>query len=254
MWQRALSYRFTIIAYRIGELVEVLIIITMWSAIYTHQSSIAGYTLNQMLSYLILGNLINVITRNFLTDYVSREIREGTLSLLLIKPINYLRFAFIREIGRVSVISGMSIITQIIVLLFFRHLFTFNQDIRIWVIIIIMTFLAFLLELLKAFLIAMITFWTDEVSGVYTIIGRLEKFFSGGYFPLNLLPTLFVSISFCLPFAYSFYIPTQLYLGKMSLTQGLQGLAVQAIWIALLYGLIKIVWRKGLRKYEGVGI
>jgi ABC-2 type transport system permease protein len=254
MWQRSITYRFTVIAYRIGELAEILIIIAMWSAIYSHQTSIGGYTLNQMLTYLILGNLINVITRNFLTDYMSRDIREGTLSFLLIKPVDFFRYIIAREIGRTSLTSVIAVCTQVTVLLVFHKLFIFNHDVRVWIILTIMVFLAFWLELLQAFLTALITFWTDEVTALYTVMGRLEKFFSGGYFPLNLLPPLFVTVSFCLPFAYSFFIPTQLYLGKISLVQGLQGLVVQVIWIALLYGLIKLVWKRGLKRYEGVGI
>jgi ABC-type uncharacterized transport system permease subunit len=46
----------------------------------------------------------------------------------------------------------------------------------------------------------------------------------------------------------------QLYLKKIDLITGLKGLGVQIIWIIILYFIIKLVWNRGLKKYEGVGI
>ena len=108
--------------------------------------------------------------------------------------------------------------------------------------------------MLLSYLIGLIAFWTDEVDGIYSSIDSLKRFFSGGYFPLSLLPQSFVTLSFLLPFAYSIYVPTQLYLRKIDLTTGLKGVAVQLIWIGVLSLIIKFVWTRGLKNYEGVGI
>ena len=121
-------------------------------------------------------------------------------------------------------------------------------------VIFIMLVLAFVTELLLSYLVGLIAFWTDEVDGLYRTIERVEKFFSGGYFPLSILPAGFVNASFLLPFAYSFYVPAQLYLKKIDLATGLKGILVQLAWIVLLYGLVRVVWERGLRKYEGIGI
>jgi ABC-2 type transport system permease protein len=113
---------------------------------------------------------------------------------------------------------------------------------------------AFTSELFLSFLIGLVAFWADEVDGLYTTVTRLKKFLAGGYFPLSLLPPFYMKLSLSLPFAYSFFVPTQLYLGKMSLVAGLRGLGVQIAWILLLYGIIRLIWKRGIRKYEGVGI
>jgi len=64
----------------------------------------------------------------------------------------------------------------------------------------------------------------------------------------------FVNVSYFLPFAYTIYVPVQLYLGKISFAEGLRGLAIEILWLVALYIIIKVVWRLGLRKYESVGI
>lgn len=253
-WQRSLTYRFTILAYRIGEVGETLVLILMWSAIYNGQKVIGGLTLPEMITYILIGNFFNAIIRNFLSGLVARDIKEGQLSMFLVKPMRYFDYILIREIGRVSFVSILSILSAVLVIIFFTNTFIWNFDAMYFLVIAAMIVLAFINELLMAYLIGLIAFWTDEVDGIYSTIDRVKKFFSGGYFPINLLPAIFVQVSFALPFAYSFFVPAQLYLKKLDLSVGLKGLLVQIVWIIILYGIISVVWKRGLKKYEGVGI
>ncbi len=148
----------------------------------------------------------------------------------------------------------MSAASQIIVMAFFYKILVLNFDPLYLILITAMVILAFIIELLLSYLVGLIAFWTDDVDGIYATIERIKKFFSGGYFPINLLPAAFIKASFLMPFAYSFFVPTQLYLKKIDIATGLRGLFVQIAWIMVLYLLIQIVWKRGLRKYEGVGI
>jgi len=253
-WQRALTYRFTVIAYRIGEMGEIVVLILMWTAIYGTQEVIKGFTLPEMITYILAGNLFHVMVRNFLSTVVAGDIKEGQLSMFLIKPMSYFSYILAREIGRISLATILSVISQFIVISFFLNVFIWNFDSVYLLVIFIMLVLAFVTELLLSYLVGLIAFWTDEVDGLYRTIERVEKFFSGGYFPLSILPAGFVNASFLLPFAYSFYVPAQLYLKKIDLATGLKGILVQLAWIVLLYGLVRVVWERGLRKYEGIGI
>lgn len=253
-WQRALTYRFTVLAYRIGEIGETLVLILMWSAVYGGQKVIGGLTLQEMITYILIGNFFNAIIRNFLSGVVARDIKDGRLSMFLIKPMSYFNYIISQEIGRISLATMASVLSSALVIVFFINTFIWNFDLAYFLVIVAMIILAFITELLLSYLIGLIAFWTDEVDGIYSTIDRIKKFFSGGYFPINLLPLMFIQISFVLPFAYSFFVPAQLYLKKLDLSVGLKGLLVQVIWITILYGIIKAVWSRGLKRYEAVGI
>jgi ABC-2 type transport system permease protein len=254
MWQRALTYRFSVFAYRLGEILEVIILVMMWSAIYGGQTTIKGYTLREMITYILVGNIISVIVRNWMSGKVADEIRNGYLSVFLVKPINYFWDMFFREIGRISFALFISTFTQMFIAFLFINKLIINKDTSYILIIVLMVFFAFIIELLISYSIGLMAFWIDEVDGVFTSLDRLKKFLSGGYFPLTLLPAIYVKIGYALPFAYSFFVPTQLYLKKISLKEGFVGLLIQMIWIFLLYLLIKLIWSKGIKRYEGVGI
>ncbi|MDP2656049.1 MAG: ABC-2 family transporter protein [bacterium] len=254
-WQRALTYRFTVLSYRVGEAGETLVLILMWIAIYGgDRTMISGFTVREMITYILVGNFFNAMIRNFLSMVIEKDIKDGRLSMFIVKPMSYFSYILSQEIGRISFSTISSVLTSGFVILCFANTFIWKFDGVYFLVISIMVILAFITELLLSYLVGLIAFWTDEVGGLYATIDRIKKFFSGGYFPLNLLPVVFVNISFALPFAYSFFIPAQLYLKKFDVTVGLKGLLVQCCWILILYGIIKIVWNRGLKKYEGVGM
>lgn len=253
-WQRALTYRFTVLTHRIGEVGEMLVLILMWTAIYAGQTTFGGLTLREMLTYILVGNLFSVIIRNFLAGVVASDIHEGRLSMFLVKPMSYFSYILSREVGRMSVATLMSTLSMFIIIALFAGTFIWNSDIAYLAVVIVMVLLAFVTELLLSYLIGLAAFWTEEADGILSATDRMKRFFSGGYFPLNLLPLSFVQVSFALPFAYSFFVPAQLYLKKIDLSVGLKGLAVQLAWIVVLFLIIRITWTRGLRKYEGVGI
>ena len=253
-WVRQINYRFTTLMYRIGEIAETVVLILMWTAIYSGSSgAIKGFTLGEMITYVLIGNLFSVAVRNFLPGFVSRDISEGRLSMFLVKPISYIRFIFLNELGRIAFATIASVGSQFIVILFFLDRFIFNTDVAYLALIALMIMCAFVIELLIGFLIGSIAFWTDEVEGMQTTIDRIKRFFSGGYFPLTLLPASLVTVSTCLPFAYSFFAPAQLYLKKMDLHAGLIGVLIRIGWIIILSIIVSIVWNRGLKKYEASG-
>lgn len=253
-FQRNLTYRFTVLTYRVGEIAELLVLILMWTAIYASTGGvIKGFTLNEMITYVLIGNLCAIIVRNFLPSYVSDYINEGKLSMFLVKPIPFIKYIFINELGRAFLATIISIFSQVAVILFFLNKIVINTDPLYLALIVLMIFFAFIIELLIGFLIGTIAFWTEEVSGIQTSLDRVKRFFSGGYFPLSLLPTAILGVGVYLPFAYSFYVPASLYLKKIDLRQGIQGIFIQIGWIIALSVLVHIVWKRGLRRYEAVG-
>ena len=103
-WQRGLTFRFTVFAYRVGELAESIVLILMWTAIYGDTAVIKGFTLQEMITYILVGNLFNGAVRNFLTGNMARDIKDGTLSIFLLRPLGYFSFIFWRDttIGNIN--------------------------------------------------------------------------------------------------------------------------------------------------------
>lgn len=253
-WQRSLAYRFTIISYKVGEFAEVLVLIFMWQAIFVGQETVRGYTLQEMLTYVLIGNIVRAIVRSYNASIVSRDIKNGSLSAHLVRPMSYFSYAMARELGRVFTSALTATALQVVMMLIFMDSLLINLDPAFLAVFSVMTLLAFVIELLIGYTVGLVAFWADEIEGFQASVEKIQKFFAGTYFPLSLLPVTLVQVSMFLPFAYSFYVPAQLYLKRISLVDGLKGLFIQMIWIIILYGISKLVWRRGIRRYEGVGL
>jgi len=93
-------------------MIEVVVQLIIWTAIFKQADVVRGYSYDQMMTYVIVGWLILFITSNYgFERSVARDIHIGTLSNYLIKPVSYLKYIVVLAIGRSSLamLSGVFI-------------------------------------------------------------------------------------------------------------------------------------------------
>lgn len=254
-WQRQLVYRATVYAYRLGNVVEILFQFAIWTSVYKSTPIVFGYDYHEMITYIIIGWLINFITDNYgMTDVVSKDIMNGTLSNYLLKPLSYLKYSVTMSLGRITIALFSGVVMQAFFIFLFHEQMVAPPDFLTMLMIILIVVIGYFVRLLISILFGMIAFWTTDVSGLNSFFAILIRFMSGGYAPLNLLPSALYSLSLIFPFAYIVFFPTQLYLGKVSQLEGLKGVGVELAWLVILYAIIKLAWHRGLRRYEAVGM
>jgi ABC-2 type transport system permease protein len=253
--QRQLTLRINIFSYRIGNLFELTVQIIIWSVIFKNVEVVKNYTYEEMISYIIIGWLIVYLTGNYgLENTVEENIFEGKISEFLIKPISYLKYIFFSSLGRGSIALVSAVFMQTIIIFLFRDAIVFNLTLAGMIILFAIIAATFVLKVFISIALGMVAFWTDRIIGIDYSFNIISKFFSGSYFTLSLLPPYALTVCKILPFAYTFYFPTQLFLGKINAVQGAMALGIEILWIFILYVIIKLMWKKGLKKYESVGI
>jgi ABC-2 type transport system permease protein len=216
---------------------------------------IKGYTSNEMMSYVVFSWFFAFLTTNYAFEQnVAKDIQLGTLSNFLVKPMSYMRYMVAISLGRISIAFIVVLMQGALVMYMFNSILRFSLDLKTACLLLAMLVASYFINLFMAILIGMIAFWTTEIVGIQYSIKVFVKLISGLYFPINLLPVAIINISMLFPFIYTVFIPVQLYLGKISFMEGLKGFGVEILWLILLYVVIKIVWKFGLKKYESVGI
>jgi ABC-2 type transport system permease protein len=71
--------------------------------------------------------------------------------------------------------------------------------------------------------------------------------------PLAVLPAWGQQLASALPFRWMFSFPLELLLGRVSPTQTVQGFLMQALWLAVVGLLMRVIWRSAVRQYGAVG-
>lgn len=253
--------------FMLGTLMRFLPFVTqifLWTAVFgaVSQSTIAGYTRDDIIVYYLLSNVARAFSSMpGLAGSISRSILDGSIKKYLIQPVDMIGFLFIGRMAHKLVYYMVAVAPYALVFFLCRGFFTDGWPAPA-------VLLAFLWSLLMAFvlgffmdaLIGMIGFWFLEVNSLLFIYMLLNFFLSGHMFPLNMLNKVPLGggisagdvVSF-LPFQYLAYFPAAVFLGKISGPALVRGLAVEMAWIGLFVFLCHWLFRRGLRRYSAFG-
>ncbi|WDV48157.1 ABC-2 family transporter protein [Clostridiaceae bacterium M8S5] len=226
----------------------------LWTAIYKYSNSktISGYNLMMMIQYFICVFFLTQITfPRQIARSISSDILSGDLNAYLIKPFGYLKMKFIEHIAnRFVSISILLIPISIYVVIF-------NKNIGIANAILAIVFLinAFIAQFLIYCILGMSVFWTEESSNLMDLWGMIGGVLAGSYIPYTIIPVEIRSVLLFLPFKYLVYYPI-----SVLVEENINYLEVLISWISslgfltVLFGVVIVMWKKGLKKYSAFGM
>lgn len=253
MWDQSVSYRLNFVMWRFRQVLQLLTIYFLWTAILPPGKLFNEYTQSLMLTYIFGTSLVNSIVLSSRIWEVADEINSGLLSNLLLRPMNYFVYWFAKNLGDKALNIAFSIIEITLLIFILRPPIFLQTNIMFLFFFLISLGLAMFLQFCIDFLLSFIGFWSSETWAPRFIFYMLISFFSGGLFPLDILPKGINIIFQSLPFAYLLYFPLKIYLGQLSLLQIITGLFASFIWGFILFAFMQLVWRRGIKIYTAQG-
>jgi ABC-2 type transport system permease protein len=246
------QYRASLVIWMIGQVLEPLVYLIVWSTVSNgNGGSIGSYTTGAFVSYFIILMLVNQFTYTWVMFDYEYRIREGYLSFALLKPVHPIHSDIADNIMSKSItLPVLTVIAIILGLAFHARL-----SVSPWLAVLFVPglLLAFALRFLLEWTLAQFAFWTTRVSAINQIYFFLLLFLSGQIAPLSILPRAVQIAAKILPFYWTIGFPTELLLGKITITGALIGLGVQVVWLAIAVFLVRLVWRLGVKAYSAVG-
>lgn len=226
----------------------------IWSSVFSANNTINGMTLKQVLTYYAISTILNT----FLTDDIATTLRShiynGSLSTILQKPVGYFFYSFSQKIGKkvISFIIEVIPLSIIFVMIFKIDLMPQNL---VWTIISIA--LSFVHVFFVNYCIGITAFWLIDNWGISMSVQVLSTLCSGMLIPLVFFPDAIQKVLFILPFQFMYYIPTRLIIGSyelagISMMPG-EIVSLQFIYVFLMGFITYFLWKKGIKKYTGVG-
>lgn len=247
--------------YRIDFIIDIflspvifLITQVLWTVIYSYNNltEISGFTLNDNLSYLAISYIIGYFVWTSILNDVGELIQYGNLGGVLLQPQSLLEVQLSEILGKKlpSFFIKAPLTLLLIILIFninipisFQSLFFFLISIS----------LSVLIQNLFMFSLGLLTFFEKS----YWIFNMLASFlievFSGYFMPIDFYPNFLKTIINVLPFKHIFYSPNMIFLNKYSLSQILQTLLIQSIWVIFFYLISKLILKLGRNKFTSQG-
>ncbi len=246
------QYRASLLIWMIAHVLEPLVYLIVWSVVSNSSGgSVGDYSTGQFAAYFILLMLVNHVTYTWIMYEFEWRVREGMLSFALLKPVHPIHSDIADNVSSKLITLPLMIgIAGLLAALFHPALAPAPWALALALPALL---LAFAVRFLLEWTLALAAFWTTRVNALNQTYYVLMLFLAGQIAPLTLLPAPLQVAAAILPFRWMVSFPVELLLGRLTVTEALTGLGVQALWLAAGVVFLRIVWRAGVKVYAAVG-
>lgn len=251
-WQNGFVYRTSLFMWRFRQFLSSVMSLTVWTVIYTSQSSVLGYDQTQMITYIFLSAFLQSCILATALNSLSGRVYSGEISAQLVKPISLFGYLAIEDVAdKLRNIFFILIETSLLYLIFIPTipLPTLLNGALFVLAVLMGAVMNFIINLL----FGAIGFWSPDTWGPKFMFFIMVEFTAGKLFPLDILPPILEKLLYLTPFPYFSFVQTQIFLGRLDSVQIFWQLASLAGWIVGLYLVTRWIWQRGLRDYAAAG-
>jgi len=253
VYQEGAQYRLNYVLSFLCVIFPLLAVVFLWRTIFQDIQVIAGFTVSMMVTYYVMVALLTDFVSPYMDIDITEDIREGTLSKHLLRPISYRWYQFFEKMGTQL---GYSLVVLLVVagfILLFAVDFHFPTNPLYIALFLVSVGLSIILGTGLDYLFCLSAFWLEEDTGPNYVLNYLVPILMGALFPLALLPDFVYHVVRFLPFKYLLYFPINIFLERVTLSEIGYGILMQILWIGAVYLLGAWVWRRGCQKYTARG-
>lgn len=224
----------------------IFIFLQLWNYIYDKNNIIAGYTLNQMIWYVAITEIVwAVIRARSIKNEFSNEIKSGKIAYSLNKPFNYIYYLLFKNTG--ETIINLVIYSTVGIFLSYIIIgglptFTFIS----LPFIIITVFFAYLINVFIYIFISLFAFWFEDVTPFFWIYEKLILVI-GVLFPIEIFPASIQPLIKFSPIYTTTYAPAKMVV-DFSYKTFFNIFSFQLVYLIVFIILSFVVYNKGVKK------
>ncbi len=236
---RGFRYRANYWATLAGALVIVVIQWSLWTAVYRNTDSVAGISLTTMMTYTMMGRVIEGFLGEPVALRTNSRTWSGEIVHDLVKPVDLHVQLLFQSLGGAA-FRLLSTGIPLMVILRVAGLLKVPgpKTLGIFVISVLMGYVT---VFSTSFLSGVITFHVKSKVGIdymYTLV----ELFSGLYFPLQFFPGWLRTVANWLPFKSIHYVPLAIWSGITAPGEIASSMLVQLAWTAAMVLASRILW------------
>jgi len=240
------AYRGEIVARALSMGMFMVVFVALWSTAFagSQSSSLAGYTREQVLWYLVMTETIVLSTSRVFLE-ISESVKAGDIAYTLIRPLHYAAWQVAHSLGNslprlvTSLLAGSAVVFA----------FTGNVagSLQGLLAFAVLGALALILDGIIAVLIGLSAFWMEDVSPVFWVYQKLLFTIGGMFLPLEFFPGWLQRVSAWLPFQLIVYAPARTFI-DFHPSFFLRAVAGQAAYLLVAGFVVHLVWLRAQRR------
>ena len=252
-WEQEFVYRLNFVLWRVRTVLQFLLVYFIWWTIFQSQNELFGYTRRSILTYILLIALTRAIVLSSRANDIMNKINDGSIANFLLRPIGLIRFYLAQDIAD-KLLNSLFMVFEISLIILLRNpQIAFQTSIGNIILFILSLFLGIILWFCINIMIGLMAFWVENSWGPMFLLMIFMEGLGGGLFPIDILPKGVFNFLMMTPFPYLIYFPAKLYLGGFSSQQLISYFSILLIWVFILYLLMNLTLKKGLKHFTSVG-
>lgn len=202
---------------------------------------VAGYTREELIWYIIIAEFITYSTFKSYKK-IGEMVKNGTIANMLIKPVDFINYTIAENLSVYvkalvnavfAIVLGLILVGPIDVTIPGIIFTVIASIIGVFIGILIQTF------------VGLIAFFTEENSSFWLIIQKFTFFLV--FTPLEFYPEIVQKIFSVLPTTYLIYAPARIFT-RFEIGEAIVLLGLEILSGLVLYGIIRLMYMKGVRK------
>lgn len=251
-WALMFEFRGEILLWMTSSIISLVMLVVWLSVAEDNNNSVNGFNSTDFVTYFLLSWAIRNLTAVWASWEMDRNVREGKLSPMLLRPMNPVHWDISQNLAEKALRAVIVLPVIIFVMLFGSGL---NID---WSFINVLAFLvsiigAWLILFWADYLIGLSAFWTSQANAVIITWYGIRLILSGMIAPLAMFPPSLQTALFWLPFRYTNSFTVEIITGRLSGNDLWFGFALQAFWALFFFCIAQAIWKIALRNYSAVG-
>jgi len=244
-FKNTLAYRSNLIFYTLGTLLQLLLMLAVWSALDKQGALGPDLNFKKLSTYSALGFSLNIgFSVFYIYGYLTELIRKGDLAMELVRPVEFMKNLLFRYFGfsvfRIGFLAlPFWLLCNVVLGL------QVPPDVPTALAFVLSIALAYLVNYFVFFLFALLTFISLDNSGIMMTFMSISTLFTGLYLPFWIFPDWLRGVAEILPFKAIYFTPISLYMGTMPVGEAL---AFQGAWLLALVLLSQGLWKLMMRR------
>jgi ABC-2 type transport system permease protein len=246
-----------VVAYRAELLIWLLsytmplIMLALWAAV-ARDAPVGRYDQRAFVAYFVATLFVRMMASSWVVWELTDEIKQGTLGMRMLRPVHPLVAYATVNVAAVPM-RIVLILPVVLGALAWLGGGVLTRDPVQWLALPVAMTGAWLMTYLVQALVGMLAFWWESSLSLYDLYLGLYMVFSGYVMPLDLFPSWLARVVDVLPFRYMLAFPVEVLLGSQPRATTAHDLALQWLYVAVLFAATAALWRRGARNFAAFG-
>jgi ABC-type uncharacterized transport system permease subunit len=219
----------------------------VWAILFQQRPGAFGVTLEQMVTYGVLGVLMETLLDVGPEWYMAEQVRTGRIDTDLTRPVSFYGLMLAMAVGEMLFNLGILALPGLVAGALFLGV-RLPADLGAAGLFALSAALGFLVLFHIAFLMGTLSVVTLDIRSFVWAYYSLIGFFAGQMVPLWLFPQFLRSVAQVLPFQSIYFIPMSIYVGTLAGADALRAIGLQVVWAALLAVFARWAWTRVHRR------